>query len=53
MYALKNIAAGKEILHGKELISELESMSLIKQGKLTILGDIVYEKLQQSVIDSD
>jgi len=47
IHALKNIAAGKEIVYGKELISELESMGLIKQGKLTKLGDLVYERLQQ------
>lgn len=45
--ALKRIAARKEIVNGKGLISELESMGLIKQGKLTRLGDLVYERLQQ------
>lgn len=44
---LKKIATGKEIVYGKELISELESMGLIKQGKLTLLGDLVYARLQQ------
>lgn len=42
---LKSIAAGKEILYGKELISELEKLSLIRGGKLTISGDLVYLKL--------
>jgi len=46
-YALKKIAARKEIVNGKELILELESMGLIKQGKLTKLGDLVYARLQQ------
>jgi len=46
-YVLKNIAAGNEIVDGEELISELESRSLVKQGKLTRLGDIVLERLPQ------
>ena len=45
VYVLENIAAGREILHGKEKVSELESVSLVKEGKLTILGDLVYAKL--------
>lgn len=44
---LKKVATGKKIAYGKESISELKSMGLIKQGKLTKLGDLVYERLQQ------
>jgi len=47
IYVLKKIAARKEIVNGKELISELESMGLTRQGKLTLLGDLVYARLQQ------
>ena len=47
IYALKKIAARKKIVNGKELISELENMGLIKQGKLTKLGDLVYARFQQ------
>jgi len=45
--ALKKTAARKKVVYGKELISELESMGLIRQGKLTVLGDLVYARLQQ------
>ena len=45
--ALKNIVTRRKIINGKKLISELEDMGLIRQGKLTILGDIVYARLQQ------
>lgn len=47
IYVLKKIAARKEIVNGKELISELESVGLTRQGKLTLLGDLVYARLQQ------
>ncbi|NIM45210.1 MAG: hypothetical protein GTO54_06190, partial [Nitrososphaeria archaeon] len=40
----KNIAAGEEIAEEEELISELEDMGLIKQGKLTLLGELVAGK---------
>jgi len=43
--ALKDIAEGKEIIHEPELISELEKMSLLKDGKLTVLADFVYTDL--------
>lgn len=45
--ALKKIAVGKEIVNRKEVISELDRMGLTKQGKLTKLGDLVYDRLQQ------
>lgn len=44
---LRKIASGKEIKNGKELISELENMHLVMQGRMTILGDIVYARVQQ------
>ena len=44
---LKSIATKKKITNGKKLISELENMNLIMQGRLTILGDIVYARVQQ------
>jgi len=44
IHAFKSIAAGEEIVDGEELISELENMSLIKQGKLTLLGELVAGK---------
>ncbi len=47
IYTLKRIAAGKEIVNREDVISELEGMRLIRQGKLTILGDILYNKLQK------
>ena len=46
IFALKAVAEGKEVLDGKELISELERMGLTSQGKLTILGQIAYRKLE-------
>ena len=46
VHVLESIATGTEILHGEEAVSELESASLIKEGKLTILGDLVYAKLR-------
>ena len=39
------IAAEEEIAAGEELISELESLGLVKKGKLTKLGDVVYRRL--------
>ena len=47
LHVLKKIAAGKEVLEGKDVIPELQKMSLIEQGRLTILGDLVYERFQQ------
>lgn len=49
---LRNIGAGKEIVHGKEQISELESRSLVKGGKPTILGDMILLELQTKRIDT-
>jgi len=46
VYVLENIAAGREISRGEETVSELEAMSLVKEGKLTILGDLVHAKLK-------
>ena len=46
VYVLENIAAGREISRGEEMVSELKAMSLIKEGKLTILGDLVHAKLR-------
>lgn len=43
---LKKIAAGKEVLNGDELVSELENMHLLKEGKLTISGDMVFMKIK-------
>lgn len=47
IYALKNIATGKEFVYEKDLISEFERLALTNQGKLTLLGLFVYERLQQ------
>ena len=41
-----NVVTGKDVSNDEELLSELEGKSLIKQGKSTILGDIVYRRLQ-------
>lgn len=43
--ALKNIAEGKDMVHKPEIISELEKMSLVNNGKLTVLADFVYTDL--------
>ncbi len=48
---LVNVVTGKDASNDKELLSELEGKSLIKQGKSTILGDIVYRRLQRQSID--
>ncbi len=45
--AIKKIAAGEKLENQKELISELESRALTRQGKLTILGRYVHLRLQQ------
>lgn len=42
---LEGITKGEEILNGEELISKLENISLIKQGRLTALGEYVYRRL--------
>jgi predicted transcriptional regulator len=47
IHVLEEIAKGAKIAHGKELISELESKILIKQGKLTLTGDFLYERLRK------
>ena len=44
---IRNLARGKEIAIDRELISELESVGLIRKGKLTRVGDIVYTRLQR------
>jgi len=44
---LVNVVTGKDFSNDKELLSELEGKSIIKQGKSTILGDIVYRRLQR------
>lgn len=44
---LKSIATGKKVIERKELILELEDIGVVRHGKLTILGDIVYARLQQ------
>ncbi|MFX1476255.1 MAG: ArsR family transcriptional regulator [Promethearchaeota archaeon] len=44
--ALRRIAAGKAVPEGKEMIPELESMHLIRNGVLTQLGRIVLRKLK-------
>lgn len=44
-HALRYAATGEKTLRGKEQISELESRSLMKEGKLTNLGDIVLLRL--------
>ena len=44
---LVNVVMGKDVSKDEELFSELESKSIIKQGKSTILGDIVRRRLQQ------
>jgi hypothetical protein len=46
IHNLKQIASG-EIVYEKDLISELESMFLIKHGKLTRLGNLVYTRLKK------
>jgi len=38
---LKKIAEGKEVINDDELVLELEKMSLIKEGKLTISGEMI------------
>ncbi|MFB0522699.1 MAG: helix-turn-helix transcriptional regulator [Candidatus Bathyarchaeia archaeon] len=46
IYALESIAAGEDILHGRDYVPELERRFLVKEGKLTILGDIVLVRLR-------
>lgn len=45
---LRSIAERKRVVKGKELIPKLEKLGLTRQGRLTILGDIVYARLHQS-----
>ena len=45
IHALRRISAGKDVANEKEIISELERMGLVKQRKLTLLGELVYERL--------
>lgn len=45
---LVNVVTGKDVSNKKELLSELEGKSIIKQGRSTILGDIVYRRLQHA-----
>ena len=44
---LMNIAEGEMAVGREELVSELEKTSLIKRGKLTVLGQFVYAKFRQ------
>ncbi len=44
---LRRTAVEEEVAAGEELISELESLGLMKKGKLTKLGDIVYGRLSE------
>lgn len=44
---MRNIAKGKDSVINKELAAELESAGLIRKGKLTMLGDILYSRLQR------
>jgi predicted transcriptional regulator len=43
----KRMVKDQRVKYNKELIPKLESMGLIKQGSMTRLGDIVYQRLQQ------
>lgn len=43
---LMNIAEGGEAVGREELVSELEKMSLIKRGKLTVMGQFVYAEFR-------
>ena len=47
IYVLESIAAGRDILHGRDWVPELERRLLVKEGKLTILGDIVRARLRR------
>ena len=47
IYALESVAAGKDISHGRDYVRELERRFLTKEGKLTILGDVVYVRLRK------
>ena len=47
IHVLESIAAGKDITHGKDHVPELEHRFLISEGKLTILGDIVFVRLRR------
>ena len=44
---LKALSEGEEIAYGDELIPKLESLNLIRQGGLTVLGDFVVAELQK------
>ncbi len=44
---LKALSEGKEITYGDELIPKLESMNLIREGELTVLGDFVVAELRK------
>jgi predicted transcriptional regulator len=44
---LKDVAAGKRATHARELLSELQSKWLVKDGELTIIGDLVSTQLQE------
>lgn len=46
---LRKIATEKKVIGEKEIIIELENMGLLREGKLTILGDIVYARLSQAL----
>ncbi len=44
---LKALSEGKKMTHEDEVIPKLESMNLIRQGELTVLGDFVVAELQK------
>jgi len=46
IFALKRIAEGEEVEDEKESIPELENAGLARKGKLTILGQILYRRLE-------
>ncbi len=47
IYVLESIATGKDIRHRKDYIQELERRFLVREDKLTILGDIVLLRLRE------
>jgi predicted transcriptional regulator len=47
IHVLKALSEGKRVTYGDELIPRLESMNLVRQGELTVLGDFVVAELQK------
>lgn len=43
---LKTIGAGKKLTYGEKYTSELETKGLVRQGQLTMIGLLVYRRLQ-------